>query len=242
MKLTSRQIFLDEIREEITTALLQYIESPANLNHKADGSPVTALDQNISDLIKQKIPQLDSRLNYYSEEDFSVFKKPMLIVDPIDGTRELLDGMPEFAVSVACLNHEKINHKSNWGWIYNPLTGEESLEKMAKKKAEKTGLISRSEVESGLFSDGLIKALNLRAVGSIAYKLLLLYHQQTDYVISLRPKNIWDIAAGTILCQQNGFDFYSENKKIKIFDQVHYQAPLIWCRAGEFNRIRKIIS
>jgi len=99
-------------------------------------------------------------------------------------------------------------HFEGEGWIYNPLKNECFTEAgpipFAPKEAYR-GEVSRSEWKKGLFTNRSTSKFALSPVGSIAYKLARLSNAQSDFVVSLRPKNIWDIAAGTVLCQQAGF-------------------------------------
>ena len=49
-----------------------------------------------------------------------------------------------------------------------------------------------------------------------------------DFVLSLSPKNIWDIAAGTILCSKRGIKLYQNGVEIKRLDQVVMKGILLW--------------
>jgi myo-inositol-1(or 4)-monophosphatase len=74
-------------------------------------------------------------------------------------------------------------------------------------------------------------------VGSIAYKLALLINGDCDFVITKRPKNIWDIAAGTHICKKFGFEVsFLEGDSTKITQDL-YQAPMIWCRKNNITQL-----
>ena len=76
-------------------------------------------------------------------------------------------------------------------------------------------------------------------VGSIAFKLGKLSNGEARGVISLRPKNIWDIAGGTILASQSGYSFFEKNRKIECLDRLIFAPPLVWCREEEYAEIQK---
>ena len=81
---------------------------------------------------------------------------------------------------------------------------------------------------------------NPRPKGSIAYKLGLLAAGNSDFVISMTPKSIWDIAGGTLLCQRSKIKFYSEGKEVLEVKQ-NYLPPLIWCHEEIFEELSSLL-
>ncbi len=132
------------------------------------------------------------------------------IIDPLDGTKEFIQGLPEFAVSIAYRKKDKFVI----GAIYNPdadffaswdengfFLKETSIPELHNHRS--AILCSRSEWKRGLFeklqlSDPIIP------LGSIAYKLALVAAGKAKATISLQPKKSWDIAAGIALVEGNG--------------------------------------
>ena len=104
------------------------------------------------------------------------------------------------------------------------------------------GLVSRSEWERGLFNNFQSEQFSVIPRGSIAFKLALLASGGCDFVISLRPKNIWDIAAGTLLNHQRGLEFWSNGKKVTELSQATYAAPLIWAPPKMIGDLTSILS
>lgn len=211
----------------------------ADVTIKADGSPVTKLDLALSALVESCVREHLPDHNFYSEENFQAWSFPMVVVDPLDGTKEYVRGTPEWAISVAQL---LTTDMSGEGWVYNPLTQELYSSGEGRKFAPKEkyqGEVSRTEWEQGLFNKISDVAFELSPMGSIAYKLGRLSAGKIDFVISLRPKNIWDIAAGTILCQQAGLVFYAQGKEV-VSVQQKYQPPLIWCAPELFPQLSKL--
>jgi myo-inositol-1(or 4)-monophosphatase len=195
---------------------------------KADGSPVTTLDLALSQYIENILVEKFPQSVFYSEENFSGWGFPLMALDPLDGTREFMKARPEWAVSLGYLENE------DWvgeGWIYNPMTdevfsGEKNL--IFKEKDSYQGEVSHSEWEQNLYQNCDQTKFQLRPMGSIAYKLGKLSEGKTDFVVSLRDKNIWDISAGTLLCEAQGIHFYSKGKRVtKVLP--FYEAPLLWC-------------
>ena len=65
-------------------------------------------------------------------------------------------------------------------------------------------LNSRSETRRGLWQPFNGAFGELRAIGSVAYKLGLTAAGKADIFASLRPKNEWDICAGTCIINESG--------------------------------------
>lgn len=201
--------------------------SPARVSIKPDGSPVTTLDLALSELLENEVNQHYPEASIYSEESEKNWNFPLIAIDPLDGTREFVNNRPEWALSVAYLLTEKFE---GTGWIYNPLTKESFYQGISGHAVKDCyrGEVSRSEWEKGLFKTFNHQQFDVRPMGSIAYKLGRLACNQIDFVVSLRPKHLWDIAAGTVLCHQAGLSFYSQGKKVNEVKK-NYEPPLIWC-------------
>src|SRR5690606_30912627 len=118
---------------------------------KDDGSPVTDLDLAIS----LELERLASTHNFhfYSEENIGEWKFPLMVVDPLDGTKEFIAGRDEWVVSVATL---KNSHLVGEGWIYNPLRKKVYHSIASRSFIEKEsyrGEASRSEWAKGYYQE-----------------------------------------------------------------------------------------
>ena len=211
----------------------------AEIKFKEDGSPVTELDLALSAHIEQLMEENFPQTTFYSEENFSEWKFPLLALDPLDGTREYIEGRDEWSLSIGVFLNESFEGE---GWIYNPKTKEcysQVESRIFTAKETYQGEVSHSEWKKGLFTDKANERFKLSPVGSIAYKLGRLSGGKSDYVVSLRPKNIWDIAGGTLLCKKAGLTFYSQGKEVTSV-QKFYEPPLIWCPPELFDELSKI--
>lgn len=101
--------------------------SPANVanisvEEKANNDPVTEADRAINVLLfKDLVRTGDGRLSEETVDDCERLNKDRVcIVDPIDGTREFLAGLPEWVVSVALVQ----NGEAIAGGILNPWADE----------------------------------------------------------------------------------------------------------------------
>ena len=227
--------------DELTKKLELFFGPKANadiqIDQKHDKSFVTEIDLFVSSLLKEKLAHHHDYKNYafFSEEDYKEYSFPCAILDPIDGTRELIKGRPECAVSLAMMNTEKIDDPKNFAWLYNPFSGFSldtsmpfvpSLDKSIQKLLT---FVSRSEFHKGHYTKYMNHPqIDITPRGSIAFKLGLLASGACDFIVTLEPKNVWDIAAGTILCSKRGIHFYENGKKITVLDRERYDGKLIW--------------
>lgn len=207
---------------------------------KQDGSPVTELDLALSVLLERISLKNFNEVTVYSEEKFSTWAFPLMAIDPLDGTREYLKGRAEWALSIG---HFVSDVFQGEGWVYNPLTKElfssEQTPASFVDKKEFYGEVSHSEWDQGWYKNVKSEKFKLKPMGSIAYKLGRLSAGKIDFVVSLAPKNIWDIAGGTLLCHQAGMKFYSNGKEVTQVQQL-YHPPLIWCYENSYSELSSL--
>jgi myo-inositol-1(or 4)-monophosphatase len=248
---------------ELTSKLGKYFGPRATKNlsidYKEDKSLVTEIDHFVSELIKKELAAHEnySSYQYFSEEDYKELHFPAAVVDPIDGTRELSVGRAECAVSLALMHSPHLADPLNYAWLYNPFSGFDLdshtpfVASINKSSQKLLCLVSRSEFHKGYYNSVLNQNLfDISPRGSIAFKLGLLASGGCDLVVSLAPKNIWDIAAGTQLCAQRGIHFYINGEKVSSLDEVKYQGILMWacdevagrvldCFKDEISKLKK---
>lgn len=211
---------------------------------KKDHSIVTSLDIGISEEFQKFFKKKEDFKKFYFLSEEGKKEKlsfPCIILDPIDGTKEMAQGIPECVISLAIMNSSKIN---GTGWLFNPFTGfsistdKNFILPPSEHEMILTGFISRTEARKGFFENCDRKKIHLMAKGSIAYKLGLLAAGACDFVISKEGKNIWDIAGGTLICQKRGINCYLDNKKINNLTEEYYDGPILWCRKSIFPHIK----
>lgn len=125
------------------------------------------------------------------------------IVDPIDGTREFLQGIPEYAISVGLA----VEGEPVLGVVYNPAT-DEMFAATTEGAVERPGagfpaaydvLVGRGEKEWDEVPT-LPFGGQTRGVGSVAYRLALVSAGRGDATLSGYGRSEWDVAAGMALC------------------------------------------
>jgi len=181
--------------------LLEIVEHGFEKSFKSNDDPVTTGDYAVNNILQEEV----------------------WIVDPIDGTKEFVSGIPEYAISVALVQRGK----PVLGLILNPLKGElftaikgkgaklngKPIHVKKKLSDRPTILASRSEIKRGEF-EFFKNFAEIIPTGSIAYKLALVAAGKADATFSLGPKNEWDIAAGCLIIEEAGgktSDTYSQD-------------------------------
>ena len=201
-------------------------------DYKADNSPLTAADLEANRIIRRDLTERFSEYGWLSEETRDDASRldcdRVWIVDPIDGTREFVMRIPEYAISVGLAECGEMI----LGVICNPSTGElyEAVrgggtklngEPVSSNRSLDGRVIveaSRSDIEKGKFA-AFESLVEIRPCGSIAYKLARVSAGLADSVFSLTPKNEWDIAAGVILVSEAGGKVGRPSGKPLVFNQ-----------------------
>ncbi len=237
---------------EVKVALVEQLPGVFNgcfsVEKKQDNTLVTSVDFLISNIVKEVLAGIGEfdGWSFYSEEDHGELTFPAIILDPIDGTAQLARRIPECSISLAFMMAPDISHQQNVGWIYNPFTGFEALSEHAMPNffLEETpppymGMISRSDYRKGLFNGADTNDISFIPKGSIAFKLGLLATGSCDFVLSKTPKNIWDIAAGTIIAERNKVLCFNERGIVKHLGSKRIIGPLIWCSEKKLKSLQE---
>ena len=185
--------------------------------YKAGHDPVTAADKAVDAALRRELLREDEGwLSEESADDLSRLEKSRVwVVDPLDGTREFVAGIPEFCMSIAMVQ----NGIPVAGGICNPATNEVFIgsresgvtyngkpAKPSQRKQLNGALVlaSRSEVKRGEWKQFERADFKIRPMGSVAYKLALVSAGLADITFTLVPKHEWDVAAGAALVESAG--------------------------------------
>lgn len=203
--------------ESARTVLSRFTAGAIETEYKVGHDPVTEADRAVDAVLRKEL--LREGEGWLSEETVDNFerldKKRVWVVDPLDGTREFVQGIPEFCVSIAMVE----NGKPVAGGICNPATNELIIGALESgityngqpakpsQRATLDGaviLASRSELKRGEWSRFQNSTSIVKPMGSVAYKLALVAAGRADVTFTLTPKNEWDVAAGAALVEAAG--------------------------------------
>jgi myo-inositol-1(or 4)-monophosphatase len=210
---------LVRIREGLAAAraaLRALPDRPVGVRSKGAAGPVTDADHAIDAVLRATLPRAGE--GWLSEETADDPRRldcrRVWVVDPLDGTKEFVLGIPEWAISVALVE----DGRAVAGGIVNPVTGETFVGAIGRglllndrpaqvrtesRLAEALVLASRSEVGRGEW-EGLGGAFALVPMGSVAYKMARVAAGLADATWTLVPKSEWDVAAGCALVVAGG--------------------------------------
>ncbi len=147
------------------------------------------------------------------------------VIDPIDGTVNYFYGLPHACVSIA-LEHR---NKSVVGVIYDPFTDElwtTTKGQPTRLNGKIIRVSNRTELSDCIIAMGFSKsrdnlekslphliriskqAKKIRIMGSAALELVYVASGRLDAYIE-RTINLWDVAAGSLLVENAGGEFYT---------------------------------
>jgi myo-inositol-1(or 4)-monophosphatase len=239
LKSKIQQIFADDYRR------LKNNESYKE--RKQDKSWVTEIDHLISKLV---VDHFEAKgIHVLSEEaDEKILKYPCVIVDPVDGTRELVNEVPEFCLSLAYMNSKDFSDPKNVSWLYNPVTGFEIFSWDMQKRHESfisenhlRGFVSRNGFTPKISETLLQHDIFVSPFGSIALKIGMLAIGACDFVYSVREKSAWDVAAGTHLISLAGLVCYADGKLLTSIDEITVDGPLLWAREEHIDKLKEVL-
>jgi myo-inositol-1(or 4)-monophosphatase len=228
-----------EAAREAGEILLRHYQGGTESWEKSEDNPVTLADLESDRAIAARLQAAFPEDGLLSEEAVSeparAQKSRVWIVDPMDGTKEFTQKIPEFAVSIALTE----NGEPVMGVIRNPAAdvtvwaskgdgafrdGERVRVSSATRLEDAVMIASRTEISRDKFIEHQGWFGEIRPVGSIAWKLACIACAEGDLNISLAPKNEWDVCAGDVLVREAGGIYTAFDGSTRIYNQVD---PLI---------------
>ena len=174
------------------------------------------------------------------------------IVDPLDGTREFLQGVPEYAVSIALA----VNGQPVLGVVCNP-DADEMYAATAASDDDRYRLDDASALSGSYMLVGrgewhygdlppVPEGTKVMPVGSIAYRMALLATGKGCLVFTPGRRSEWDLAAGAALLTAAGATVTDINGQPLQFNQaepsvkgliaarpnIHSEARRMWQHSG----------
>lgn len=216
---------------------------------------VTEVDRRICDLLHTELVRPGE--GWLSEEhpdnDERLRCSLCWVVDPLDGTREFVDGIPEWCISIALVE----SGVAIAGGTSNPATNETFLGALgcgvtrngepvqATTRSSLHGalvLASRSECNRGEWNHTREKPFTVQPMGSVAYKLSRVAAGLADATWTLSPKHEWDLAAGVALVRSAGGSIHSPDARELTFNGTNPLLPgLIACGPNLWPEISALL-
>ena len=236
MRLNSPQInLITKACMKASRSLIRDFGEIENLqvSSKGPGDFVTSADKRTEKIIIDELQKADPEFGIVTEEAGIINKsntKNRWIIDPIDGTMNFLNGIPQFAISIGYEEDGEIKS----GIIFNPIMNEMfSAEKgngaflnnsrirvSNKKKINDALLVTggpkgASKIKEKIYAEYINvsnNVSNVRKYGSAALDIAYVACGRFDGYWQ-RELNYWDIAAGLIILKEAGglVNFFEED-------------------------------
>ena len=205
---------------------------------KGPGDFVTSADKRTEKILIEELQKAHPEYGIISEEVGIINKTNVnnrWIIDPIDGTMNFLNGIPQFAISIGYEENQEIK----CGVIFNPIMNEmfcaekgngaylnNSRIRVSNKKKIKDALLvtggpkGSSIIKDKIFSEYIKvsnNVSNVRKFGSAALDMAYVACGRFDGYWQ-RELNYWDIAAGLIILKEAGglVNFFEEDKELPL--------------------------
>jgi myo-inositol-1(or 4)-monophosphatase len=199
---------------------------------KPDRSPVTTVDLEVNRILQEmqrrEFPQ-DGWLSEESPDDPARLTNARVwIVDPIDGTKALVNRMPEYCISAALVERGVPVVAA----ILNPSTDElftavrggglflngSRVTFSPPHDFYPVIMVSGRELNNDLWST-LAETTRCRPIYSIANSLALVAVGRVQAAYTIEPENEWDLAAGVLLIEESGGAISDADGKPFVFNQ-----------------------
>ena len=239
MRLNSPQInIITKACMKASRSLIRDFGEIENLqvSYKGPGDFVTSADKRTEKIIIEELQKAHPDYGIITEESGIINKantNNKWIIDPIDGTTNFLNGIPQFAISIGYEEKNEIK----CGVIFDPIKNEmfcaekgngaylnNSRIRVSNKKKLKDALLvtggpkQSSKIKEEIFSE-FIKVSNsvlspVRKFGSAALDVAYVACGRFDGYWQ-RELNYWDIAAGIIILKAAGgfIDFFEPDNE-----------------------------
>ena len=193
---------------------------------KAPTDFVTNADTKVEKILMEELTKAKKNFSILSEESGFIKNnddKNIWIIDPIDGTSNLLHGIPHFAISIALQSYSEIVT----GLIFDPIKNEMFYAEKnngSYLNNKRIRVSKKKEINRCLFATNGKKFknadLSTRKSGSAALDMAYVASGRYDGFFQ-EKLSLWDIAAGIILVKEaggivNSIDL-SKNENIEIF-------------------------
>lgn len=211
---------IGEALDRAASVFARYDRSTVLEMTKEGGDPITVVDLAIDRALHSTLlREGEGWLSEETADDHSrLDSKLTWVVDPLDGTREFVDGLPEFCTSIAAV----VDGQAIAGGILNPAAGFRAVGAAGigvsvqgpagsgqVEQPPKRVLASRSEVRRGQWDVVRDSGWSVSPMGSVAYKIARVASGLDPVTWTPVPKHDWDVAGGAALIKASGGSVFS---------------------------------
>ena len=226
------EIDIDGVREGLeaavaaaSRAILDVLEQDTiRVGHKPGEGPVTEADHAADDVLHERLMPLIDGAHWLSEESEQeaplIHGEPTWVVDPLDGTREFLRGLPEYAVSVGLFIDDRLvlgavgmtqDREVLSGLLWDgrrearrtsPDASAQPLPALDASGRVERVVVSRHDYERRRIHHQI--PYDVYPCGSAAVKLAHVVDGRAEVYFSTGPRSVWDVAGGAAVLEAVG--------------------------------------
>ena len=261
MRLNSPQInLITKALMKASRSLIRDFGEIENLqvSSKGPGDFVTSADKRTEKILIEELQKAHPEHGILTEETGIINKsntKNRWIIDPIDGTFNFMNGIPQFAISIGYEEENEIK----CGVIFNPILNEmfcaekgngaylnNSRIRVSNQKKISDALVvtggprGASKIKDKIFSEYINvskNVANVRKFGSAALDMAYVACGRFDGYWQ-RELNYWDVAAGIIIVKEAGgfVEFFEEDKDFPL------KKNILATNSNIHNEFKELIS
>lgn len=217
---------------EAGSIIMRLFKGKYDVQEKSKNNPVTSADLAANRKIREVILGRFPEDGWLSEEDkdsahrLSVSR--VWVVDPIDGTKEFIEGVPQFAVSIALV----VAGCPKVAVVYNPAEDrfyQAAAGQGAYLNNQPIRVTPRNDVDGALLLVSrseprrkfqvFVDRCEIKPVGSIAFRLAKVAGGDGDGTLTFRSIREWDICAGVLMVQEAGGKVVDGNGNSLLFNR-----------------------
>ena len=204
-----------------------------DVQEKSKNNPVTSADLEANRKIREIIQGEFPADGWLSEEDKDSSNRLGLsriwVVDPIDGTKEFIEGVPQFAVSIGFV----VDGRPKASVVFNP--AEDRFYKAeagqgAYLNDQRIAVTAHHDIDGALLLVSrseprrkfqiFVDRCNVQPVGSIAFRLAKIAGGDGDGTLTFRSIHEWDICGGVLLVEEAGGAVVDASGKALVFNRA----------------------
>ncbi|MGE5817887.1 MAG: inositol monophosphatase family protein [Deltaproteobacteria bacterium] len=218
--------------KEAGSIVMRLFKGKFDVHEKSKNNPVTSADLAANRKIREIILGRFPDDGWLSEEDKDNAQRLSLsrvwIVDPIDGTKEFIEGVPQFAVSIGFV----VDGRPKVSVVFNPAEDrfyQAAAGQGAYLNEQPIHVTPRSDIDGALLLISrsepqrkfqvFVDRCEIKPVGSIAFRLAKVAGGDGDGTLTFRSIREWDICAGVLMVQEAGGRVVDGNGKTLVFNR-----------------------
>jgi 3'(2'), 5'-bisphosphate nucleotidase len=242
------------IVREAGKAIMLFYKGSYGKSLKEDNSPLTDADRASHQIIVEGLKRIAPDIPVVSEEGDKIpaaIRKQwpyFFLVDPLDGTREFVQNIDEFAINIALIHQ----NQPIMGLIHAPVTGlthlaergsgafqvgmESAQMPLINNSAEKVVIVTSRGDSSPALETLLSKIpdIGIRRMGS-SLKFCLIAEGSADFYPRLIPSMEWDTAAGSIIVEESGGRVCETPGNLLLYNRENLVNPPFYALGNRFT-------